>query len=55
MSYKERSNGFLSEMEKNTSSIENQRNRPTWTAAQTLERKVNNLEDLDIVDPPAET
>ena len=41
-------------MERNTSSIENQRSLSTVTAARMLEHMLQNLAGLDILDPPAE-
>lgn len=55
LSYKGRSSGFLFGMEQNTSLDEYQKSLPILKAVQTLEHILYNLEDLDIVDPPAKT
>ncbi len=55
MSYKERSNGIPLVMEQNTSSSDCQKSLSNWTAAQTLERTLHDLEGLEIADPSPET
>lgn len=54
ITYIGKSNDSRSEEEQNTFSNENQRSLPSLTVVQMLERMLQNLAGLDILDPPAE-